>query len=204
MGKIGSKISGRRQQMWVYLIGTLFVADFLFYGYMPSQQRLRSLGRAKAKQVHAIRTAAMQSKELPRLKKRLHNVEEIVKNYEAYVPAKGSLGAFLQDIARIMNAHSLTEQNIAPQSDIECGGVNCILVHMNCKGNIKEVFGFFSDLQAMDRLVRIEKAVLKNDSEYGGRVSMHTEAVIFYRPQKPQKSSDLAADLSPKKVRDGA
>lgn len=204
MGKIGSKMFGRRQQMWVYLIGTLFVADFLFYGYMPSQQRLRSLKQAKAKQVHAIRTAAMQSKELPRLKKRLHNVEEIVKNYEACVPAKGSLGAFLQDIARIMNAHSLTEQNVAPQNDIECGGVNCIPVHMNCKGNIKEVYGFFHDFQAMDRLVRIEKAVLKNDSEYTGRVSMHIEAVIFYRPQKPQKNSDLAADPSRKKVRDDA
>jgi len=204
MGKIGSKMFGRRQQMWVYLIGTLFVADFLFYGYMPSQQRLRSLRQAKAKQVHAIRTAAMQSKELPRLKRRLHTVEEIVKNYEAYVPAKGSLGAFLQDIARIMNAHNLTEQNIAPQSDIEYGGVNCIPVHMNCKGSIKEVFGFFHDFQAMDRLVRIEKTVLKNDSEYTGRVSMHTEAVIFYRPQKAQKSSDLAADSSRKSVRDDA
>ncbi|MBN2129655.1 MAG: type 4a pilus biogenesis protein PilO [Sedimentisphaerales bacterium] len=204
MNKIASKPGARRQQMWVYLIGFLFVADFLFYGYMPSQQRLQSLKQAKDKQVRAIRTAATQSRELPKLKKRLRKVEEIVKNYETYVPAKGSLGAFLQDIARIMNTHNLTEQNIIPQSDIERSGVNCIPVHMNCKGTIKEVFGFFQDFQAMDRLVRIEKAVLKNDNEYTGQVSMHTEAVIFYRPQRPYKSGDTAADTSRKSVTDDA
>ena len=204
MNKIASKTSGRRQQMWVYLIGFLFVADFIFYGYMPSRQRLQSLKQAKAKQVRAITTAAAQSRELPKLKKRLHHVEEIVKNYETYVPAKGSLGAFLQDIALIMNTHNLTEQNIVPQSDVECGGVNCIPVQMNCKGSLNDVFGFFRDFQAMERLVRIEKAGLNKDGEYTGEVSMHTEAVIFYRPQRQPKSGDLAAERSEKSVKDDA
>ena len=204
MSQIVSKMSRRKQQMWVYLIGALFVLDFIFYGYLPSQRRLRSLKHATAKQVHLIRTATAQSKELPGLKLRLKNVEEIAGNYEVYLPAERALGVFLQEIARIMDKHNLVDQVVVPQSEIGCGPVKCIPVHMNCKGNLKEIYGFFDDFQAMDRLVRIEKTVLKNDSEYTGQVSMHTEAVIFYRPSKQQKGPDLAGDTSRRSVKDDA
>ena len=201
MSKIVSKRSRRKRQMWVFLVGALFVIDFAFYGYLPSQRRLRSLSQATTRQKHMIRTAAAQSKELPRLKLRLRNVEEVVDNYEAYVPTERALGGFLQEIARIMDKHNLTNQVVVPQREAGCAGVNCIPVHMNCKGSLKEVFGFFDDCQAMDRLVRIEKVVLKNDNQYTGRVNMHTEAVIFFRSPDQPKSSTLAGDMSSRSVR---
>jgi Tfp pilus assembly protein PilO len=204
MSTILSRMMCRKGQIWVYLIGILFVLDFIFYGYLPSQRRLRSLRRATARQAHLIRTATAQSKELPRLKLRLENVEEVVDHYEAYVPAERALGSFLQEIARIMDQHDLADQVVVPQSETSRANVKCIPVHMNCKGSLREIFGFFNDLQTMERLVRIEKVVLKNDSEYAGQVNMHTEAVIFYRPHKQQRSSDLAVDSSQKSVRNDA
>jgi Tfp pilus assembly protein PilO len=204
MNTIWSKMSCRKRQMWVYLVGALFIIDFVFYGYLPSQRRLRSLHSATTRQVHLIRTAAAQSRELPKLKLRLKNVEEVVDNYEAHVPAERALGKFLQEIARIMDQHNLADQVVVPQSEIACAGANCIPVHMNCRGSLKEVFGFFTDFQAMGRTVRIEKVTLKNDSEYSGQVSMHTEAVIFYHPQRQQTNSDLASDTSREGVRNDA
>ena len=50
-----------------------------------------------------------------------------------------------------------------------------------CKGSLKQIFEFYKALQGLDRLVRIEQVKLVNDNDFSGRVSMHTEAVIYYR-----------------------
>jgi Tfp pilus assembly protein PilO len=204
MNEIRSKRSRRRQQMWIYLIGVLFVADFVFYGYMPSDRRLRSLKEVRAQQERTIATAAAQGKELPALKLRLKNVEKIVEHYEAYVPEEDLLGVFLQSMAKMMTEHHLTDQGVVPGTAIESGGANRIPVHVNCTGTLNDIYGFFRDFQAMDRLVRIEKAVLKNDSGFTGQIGMHTEAVIFYRPQTQQRINDLADGTSAKAVKNDA
>lgn len=197
-------LSRRKQQLWIYLVGLLFVADFAFYGYMPSHRRLRSLKEVRARQERTIETGRAQAKELPALKLRLKNVEKVVGHYEVYVPEEDSLGVFLQRIATIMTEHHLTDQVVTAGTETGSDGVNRIPVNVNCTGRLSDIYGFFRDFQAMDRLVRIEKAVLKNDSEFTGRVGMHTEAVIFYRRQTPQRTNDLADGTSPKAVKDDA
>ncbi len=190
-----SKRSGRKRQAWLYAIAMLFCADFVFYGYMPSHNRLRSLREAGIQQQRLIETAAAQSQELPALKARLTSVEQVVEHYESYVPQEGSLGLFLQEIARIMTKHQLADQVVVPSTEVEAEGVGCIPVRVNCRGSLKDIFGFFHDFQSMDRLVRIEKVTLQNDREFTGRVSMDADAVIFYRPQAARNATSIAAGL---------
>jgi Tfp pilus assembly protein PilO len=184
---------GRKQQLWLYVVAVLFCADFVFYGYMPSHGRLQSLREAGVQQERRIQAAAAQSKELPALKVRLENVERIVEHYDAYVPQEASLGVFLQEIARIMTKHRLTDQVVVPGMGVESDGIRCVRVHMDCTGSLKDVFNFFRDFQAMARLVRIEKVSLRNDSEFTGHVSMETDTIIFYRPQTKQDAANRAA-----------
>jgi hypothetical protein len=73
---------------------------------------------------------------------------------------------------------------------------------MDCTGALKDIFGFYRDVRAMDRLVRIEKIVLKNDSDLMGRVSMRTEALIFYRPQAGQATGGANSEASRRMARD--
>jgi len=195
MSNTAPKRSGHKQQAWLYAIAALFCADFVFYGYMPSHKRLQSLREAESQQRRLIETAAVQGKELPALKVRLANVEQIVEHYESDVPQEVSLGLFLQEIARTMTEHHLTDQVVVPGKEVESGGVGCVPVHVNCRGSLKDLFGFFHDLQGMDRLVRIEKVILQNDRDFTGRVSMDTDAVIFYRPQAARDATSVAAGL---------
>jgi Tfp pilus assembly protein PilO len=139
-----------------------------------------------------IETSAAQSKELPALKLRLKDAQQIVEHYESYVPKEASLGVFLQEIARIMTEHRLTEQVVVPGKEMQPGAVWCIPIHVNCKGNLKDVFGFFHDFQAMDRLVRIEKVVLQNGNDFQGRVSMEADAVIFYGSRTEPEPAKVA------------
>jgi len=198
-----AKNSGNRQQVWVYIVALLFCGDFALYGYMPSHRRLQTLKEARVQQARMIQTAATQSKELPVLKLRLRTVENIAEHYEAYVPEEASLGTFLQEIARIMTGHHLTDQVVVPGKEVEADGINCVPVHVNCKGSLKDIFSFFGDFQAMSRLVRIETVVLKNDTEFTGQVSMEVDAVVFYQPQG-QTANDPAGGPSRRGVNHGA
>lgn len=193
----------RRQQLWVYLVGVLFVADFAFYGYLPSQRRLRALDEASAHQARLIATAASQSEELPELRQRLQTAREIVAHYEEYVPPKQTIGVFLKQIAHLMTEHSLSDQVVAPGKEIEADDINCIPVSMDCTGALRDIFGFYRDVRAMDRLVHIEKVVLKNDSDLMGQVSMHTEALIFYRTPAEQANRGANPEASRRVARDG-
>ncbi|MHC4520403.1 MAG: type 4a pilus biogenesis protein PilO [Planctomycetota bacterium] len=191
MRENGTKLL-RRQQVWVIVIGGLFVADFVFYGYMPSHRRLQSLARARTQQEQVINMAVSQAEVLPTLEKQHREAQRVVRHYEDRVPTESNLGLFQRQIADIMTAHQLTDQEVAPGNDIEADELNCIPVDMKCKGNLTGIFGFFKDLQSSQRMVRIQKVTLQNDAGFTGVVAMQTEAVIFYRAERPQETEPLA------------
>jgi Tfp pilus assembly protein PilO len=190
---MGPKKPGHKQRAWLYVVATLFCGDFVLYGYMPSHKRLQSLAAAQVQQERMIEMAAAQSKELPALKTRLKNTEQIVAHYDSYIPLDASQGVFLQEIARVMTEHHLTDQVVVPGREVESDGIRCIPVHVNCKGSLKDVFGLFHDLQGMDRLVRIAKVLLQNDRNFVGQVSMEADAVIFCRPPSERDATTVAA-----------
>ena len=187
-----TKLLLRKQQVWVFVIGGLFIADFVFYGYMPSRQRLQTLAHARTQQEYVINTAVSQAEVLPTLEKQHEQAVRMVRYYQECIPTEGNLGLFQRQIADIMTTHQLTDQVVVPGKAIEAGELNCIPVHMNCKGSLTGIFGFFKDLQSARRLVRIEKVTLQNDAEFKGLVAMQTEAVIFYRSEKPPETEPRA------------
>ncbi len=187
-----NKLWRSRQQIWVCAIALLFVSDFVFCGYIPSQNRLQALERARVQQEDMIRMAAAQGEELPRLRRRLQDTSRVVERYETYVPAEGTLGTFLQHIAGIMTARHLTDQVVVPGKECAGEGVNGIPVHMTCSGSLADVFGFFNDLEALDRLVRIGQVTLTNDSAFTGRLSLQIEATIFYQVPKQERAGGAA------------
>lgn len=190
-----------RQQVWVYVVGLLFVADFLFYGYLPSRRRLQSLEQARVQEERLIQTAESQQRALPALEENLKATEAAVLRYEDNIPKDRALGTFLGQITEIMTKNALTDQVIQPQTEVDADNLKCIPVVMKCKGTLEGIFGFCQGLQDLDRLVRIEKLVLKNDGDFTGQVALEAQAVIFYRPEKPQGAGSLAGAVSQGGVR---
>ena len=194
MSKRQTRLLLRKQEVWVSVIGVLFLADFVFYGYMPSHRRVQALARARAQQGHVIDTAAAQAEALPALEKRHQDTARMVRRYADSVPTESDLGMFLSQIATIMKKNQLTDEVVVPGKELKADELNCIPVHMNCTGTLSGVFGFFIDLQSLHRLVRIEKITLRNDDGFTGTVAMQTEAMIFYRPEKPPQISSRTSD----------
>lgn len=204
MTRFGSSTFMRKQQMWVYAIGVLFVADFLFYGYLPSHRKLQSLRQTKGQHLTVIEAAASQEAMLPTVETRLAEAKETVNRYQGSIPSESALGLFLRQIANIMTEHDLTDQEVIPSKETSSGGLRCISVHMNCRGSLEGLFGFYRDVKSLGRLVRIEKATLQNDAQFGGQVTMQTEAVIFYRPGIQQAPNGTAHHTALKVTDHGA
>lgn len=188
----GSRLSLRRQQRWVYIIAALFVCDFIACGYLPTRQRLMALERVGAGQRRIIAMAAAQSAELPGLEQRLRDMKKAVEGFDLRVPADRALGTFLQQMAGIMTDCRLAEQVVLPGKEVKTNDLNCVPIHIACKGTLADLFRFFTRLQSLDRLVRIEKVALDNDTDLTGQISMQVEAVIFEQAAKHHKTSDAA------------
>ncbi len=192
MNTTGPKLSLSKQQIWVCVVAGLFVSDFIWCGYLPAQDRLKSLKQAWARQQRIIMMGAAQGAELPVLTRRLRDTENIVALYDVRVPPEGTLGTFLQRMAGIMTGRRLTNQEVVPGKAWETDGLTCIPVQVTCAGTLADVFSFFNDLQALNRLVRVEKVALINDSGLTGRIHMRMEGVVFHQTSKQSKASDSA------------
>lgn len=184
----GSRPSLRKQQRWVYVIAALFVCDFVACGYIPSRQRLLALDHVWTQQRKTIAMAAAQSAELPNLERRLREMRKAVEGFDLRVPADRASGTFLQQITGIMTDCRLAEQVVLPGKEAKTDDLICVPIHVACKGTLADVFRFFTRLQALERLVRIEKVAMDNDTDLTGQISLQVEAVIFEQAAKHHKT----------------
>ena len=175
-----------KQQVIICVIAGVIVCVFVLFWYLPLRHRMKALEQVKATQTLAVARYDADGKRLPMLKEQVQQLSSKLGNYEAKIPQQGALGPFVRRIADLMNEHNLKEQVITPGGEIETDRFNCTPVRMQCKGKLEQVFKFYQQLQALDRLVRIEQVKLSNDSGYNGEVSMETRAVIYYRARVGQ------------------
>jgi Tfp pilus assembly protein PilO len=182
--------SWKKQQVIIFVVAVVLVADFIILGFLPLRARVKAVNRARSAQRLVIAKAAAEQRQLPDLQKRLQQLESVVCDYQTSVPAGRDLGSFLQQIANLMGQHNLTEQVVAPGEEIKADQsavrpadkLSCIPVNVQCKGRLSQIFEFCRQLQRLDRLVRIESVRMVNDGDFSGRVSMQTRAVVYYRP----------------------
>ena len=175
-----------REQIVICIVAGMFAVDFALFGCLPLQKRLKNIAKARAAQRFVITKASTQSRQLPALKEQLHELKKAVGDYKAKVPDQRGLGVFLHRIANLMKEHNIREQVVRPGKEVEVERLRYIPVSIQGKGRLKEIFQFFSSLQALDRLVRIEQVNLENDEHFNGEVSMQTETFICYRAEAGQ------------------
>lgn len=175
-----------RQQIVICVVAGVMVGGFVLLRYLPLRKRIKAVEQTRASQKAAANKALAEGGRLPVLKDQLQKLKTAVGDYEAKVPGHRDLGVFLHRIANLMKEHNLREQLIQPGQEVEAEGLNCVPVSMQCKGRLGQIFDFFSSLQGLERLVRIERIKLENDKDFTGELSMRAETVIYYRPEAGQ------------------
>ncbi len=175
-----------KQQVTICVIAAAIVCVFVLFWYLPLRSKTNAVKQAKAERALAIVKGTDDAKQLPRLEEQLLKLGARLGDYEANIPEQRAHGVFLHRIADLMKEHNLSGQVITPGEEIEAEKFNCIPITMRCTGELAQISEFYRRLQNLDRLVRIEKVKLDNDTSYGGQVSMETEAVVYYRAKLGQ------------------
>ncbi len=159
---------------------------FILFRYLPLRKRMKDIKSLRTQTQSAVNRASIQRRELPALREQLTETQKKVENYAANIPTQRDLGLFLHQIAALMNEHELKEQMVQPGRETQAEGLNCILVNMQCRGGLEQIFEFYRSLQKLDRLIRIEHVKLVNKKDFSGQVTMQTKAVIYYRSRTEQ------------------
>ena len=170
-----------RQQLTICVVAGVIVCVFVLFGYLPLRNRMKVVNQAKIAQTLALAKGAADSRQLPLLKEQLLKLQNKLGNYKANIPEKNTFGGFLGSVTDLMNENNLKEQEVTPGEELKADQFNCIPVSIRCKGELAQLFKLYRQLQALDRLIRIEQVKLSNDSGYKGQVSMETKAIIYYR-----------------------
>lgn len=176
----------QKQQLVICIVFGIMLSGFFLLLYLPLKSKAGALKLRRRHIQASIDKASMQSRVLPELRVKLEKLLIEVANYEEQIPQKRALGDFLQQIATLMNEHSLMEQMVEPGREIQSDRFNCIPIDVKCKGQLQEIFGFYKSLQSLSRFVRIEDFKLVNDKNLSGEVSMYTKAIVYYKPKVKQ------------------
>ncbi len=175
-----------RQQIIIFALAGLIVGGFVFLLYLPLRKDIKTVEREKAAQMFAVAKLSAETRQMPALKEQLMKLQQEIGNCQGNIPSQRDMGEFLRKMADLMNENHLKEQVITPGREIEAGNLMCIPVDMQCKGKLDQIFEFYKRLQILNRLIRIERVELTNDSDFNGQVSMQTKAIIYYQPQLNQ------------------
>lgn len=172
----------------------MLVADFVWFGYLPSQDRLKTLRQVRRLQAAQIDRASHERLQLPSLRERLRLREAEIAQYEPRLPRQKGMGQFLEDMSGLMARHGLTEPVMIPLSETQVGSVRCLPITFRCQGSLAQVFSFYQELADLGRLVRVQKVHLSN-ADFRGWVSLEAQIVIFYRTTEGGEATRVASLL---------
>ncbi len=175
-----------KKQAGICVLAAVLVGGFVLFRYLPLQRRAQVVEHARAAQRLSITESQTRSEQLSLLSDQLLELRREVGDYDAHIPTERASGAFLQKLSEMMNKYSLADQDITPSKESENGELHCISMNLQCKGRLEQVFGFCRELRSMDRLVRVERVGLANDSSFNGEVTLQTDVVVFYRESDVQ------------------
>lgn len=171
-----------KQQILIILGALAMLVGFGFIGYYP----LISKGDKADLILEERRNVRMQTDsltaQLPVIQEQIEALSEYDGLYEKRVPRNSQAVAHLWGrIGDLMNEHNLAEQVIEPGVEERGKDLTVVPITLKCSGSTSQIFEFFMSLQELERLIRIERVQLKNDSESSGRVTMTAEAKVYHR-----------------------
>lgn len=166
----------------IVIVGTLLIADFILFGYLPSKRRLMALERSRTEQENAVAQAVEESSQLAALRHSINEERQWLTHQQDRIPHQRDLGNFLHTVVSLMQKHTLEEHSIEPQEDVFGDHPPCIPMNLRCRGSYEQLYLFCRDLQSLPRLVRFEEVLFQRHPSMTGDVMMNASIAIFYQP----------------------
>ena len=178
-----------RQQIIILGLAGAVVLGFAAFGYYPL---LRQAGRIamiiRERQDYNTKTDDVVA-QLLALQSQVQRTRSVEQEYDRRIGRDSQTVAELWGrIADLMKQHGLHDQVIQPGPESEHGSLTSGTIHLECRGTAEQIFGFFSRVDELPWLVRIQTLDLDNSSEYTGALKLIAEARVYYRTSPRNKS----------------
>ncbi len=168
----------------LYFVAALLVVDFILFGYGPSITRLKSLKHAQKAHQQIMSNSIKQNQKLVDLRKQVQSMNRDIEQWEVRIPHERELGKTIKKLSQLMSQYQLVDQQITPGIETQSDELGVIPVTLECRGDMQQLFEFYRDLQADDRLIRIQEISLQKKNDRFGGILMKTELMLFYGNMK--------------------
>lgn len=171
--------TSRKALFFILLIGMAYVS----YAYMIKPANLHlTKERDKVVQKQAklkeLEKATADAKDLT---EQLKKVEEAIHAFESKLPPENAVETVLQDIAVIVQKHSLTSKMIRTLPQKRSKGYIELPLEMELEGNFNSYYAFLLEVEKLDRITKIRELTLKKQSKYEGQTQSRFIISIFFQ-----------------------
>jgi Tfp pilus assembly protein PilO len=173
-----------KKQIMIIIAACALIAGIFLFLSLPIFRKYRSIRSQRDLIQLMVSDAAEKGDKLPHLRNQLMTMRSKLQLKHSVIPEQVELGQFLQTIASLMNQYDLREQFVKPGNERKIDQLWAVPIDIHCKGQLTQMFNFFSSLRELDRMIRIEQVVLSNSPDMDGQLNMETKAVIYYKAQK--------------------
>jgi Tfp pilus assembly protein PilO len=102
-------------------------------------------------------------------------------SFDAQLPTRDDLGAFLESLARRAEARGLRPQAVEPGKPVRSGGLAALPIGFTVQGSFASVHALIQDIEQMPRLTRVDRFEARMDEEQPESVVAEVDLRIFRR-----------------------
>ena len=169
-----------RQQLIIIGVAFFVVAGFGAGRFYPLSRASTKLKSARAAQEIATVKVDQYRTMLPALREQAMRLESATSAFAIRIPESRQFADLWEQIADVMNRYRLKDQIVQPGSEIAGDDINCIPISIQCSGSMSQIFDMLNSLSSFERMIRLEKLDIVNDSEFSGDVKLTAEAIVYY------------------------
>ena len=150
---------------WIVLgIISAMVAGAVLLVYRGQGTKLDELKMKITSAQAALNTKSQTVAIVPELVKQVESMRKRYKNFDRRLPGRQELGGFLKDISGHLADEKFSDQLIVPGSPMREDLFHTLPIIMKFKGSYLTSVDFFKRIDEMERLTRIQKLKITNNS----------------------------------------
>lgn len=168
----------------------LVIVAFLLSGYWQFNRALKEENLFRTEKEQLTRQMAdkrLAEENIEKMKASVRSTADEIANINRQIPEDADIGAFLKQLAGLMNKRGVVLILVQPQQTIKEKLCLKVPVRVSCRGSFANLYGLLRDLDTMSRLVVVERMNLGKPGE-SGYCQLDLTALVFARESQPSKA----------------
>jgi Tfp pilus assembly protein PilO len=181
MKSIQSQTAWCVRAQWTLMIVTVCLfAGFIFFAFLPTNQRRKSLSDEIVSKVGSLETNQARAQGLNTLALEVDHLRIKLERFNKILPKTPGLGEFINDTAQISNQYGIRKLMHQPGMMRRLDLYGEIPIVMSFEGESSNVFGFVRQLEEMQRLTRVKSLSVRCKDGKLGQVDVNLAMNIYF------------------------